>query len=382
MLAEYRFDYSKVRPNRFAAAKESLRTPSTARAKGNLVEDLVALLHEDLGTRVERRVRLQSLTHGPKRQREIDVLLTADIAGYPMRIAIECKNERRPVGTERIDQFIGKLEDIGIPTNQGIFVSPTRYTSAGLQRALAAGIRPLLLEGLTADRLRVELSDALQSIVYLSATWRQISRFDNVGDAGFNAPWFSVRTNLPKDLGNGLPAVLTHLWLLWMRDEIQPRIGIHHIYIRVPEGFRYSRGETPVADSHLIVDLEVVGYVASIAGKAKRLGLRHAESSLVEKLRVEAEIKTLTKKIQLDRFETEEALDGFLTSHTIVMQQRLRVPRLISDRFYWPPTMDAIERVQQLKASGEEITFEKVEGSSLWRAWNFTFPDTAYRDHT
>jgi len=112
---------------------------ANSKKKGDLVEDVVALLHENQGVKVDRRIRLPSLRQGTRRKREIDVLLTTDITGYPVRLAIECKNVEKPVGTKKIDEFIGRLQDIGIPESHGIYVSPVGYTSTGLSRALDAG---------------------------------------------------------------------------------------------------------------------------------------------------------------------------------------------------------------------------------------------------
>jgi hypothetical protein len=79
------------------------------------------------------------------------VLVTGNMAGYPIRVAIECKNEQLPIGVPKLDAFVGKFKDIGIPVQQGIYVSVSGYTSGMIERATAAGIRPLVLTGLTAD---------------------------------------------------------------------------------------------------------------------------------------------------------------------------------------------------------------------------------------
>src|SRR5947207_839657 len=70
--------------------------------KGRLVEDITAMLHAAPGLRVERRVKVP--VPGDRRAvAEIDVLLTGAIAGYTVRIAIECKNEAKPIGVEYIN---------------------------------------------------------------------------------------------------------------------------------------------------------------------------------------------------------------------------------------------------------------------------------------
>src|SRR5262249_49938492 len=90
----------------------------SAGSKGDLVEEIVARMHESPGLAVERNVFLP-IPGEPGSHREIDVLVSGSFAGYPMRLAFECKNERGPVGRDKIDAFDGKLRDVGIPTQQG-----------------------------------------------------------------------------------------------------------------------------------------------------------------------------------------------------------------------------------------------------------------------
>ena len=63
--------------------------------KGNLLEDVVALMHEAPGVTIEKRVKLPVQNSKKPRTREIDILLTTRAAGYRVQIAISCKNEKR-----------------------------------------------------------------------------------------------------------------------------------------------------------------------------------------------------------------------------------------------------------------------------------------------
>ena len=82
---------------------------------GNALEDIVSALHNLPGVTVATRVALPVIGSQSGRTREIDVLVSSEVAGYPVRIAFECKNEQEAVGTQRIDEAIGKLADVGIP---------------------------------------------------------------------------------------------------------------------------------------------------------------------------------------------------------------------------------------------------------------------------
>lgn len=78
---------SKKSSNKKAAGKKV--EPASA-AKGRLVEEIVEKMHADSNVKVERRAFLDPV--GGSRKREIDVVLTSNVGGYPVRLAIECKN--------------------------------------------------------------------------------------------------------------------------------------------------------------------------------------------------------------------------------------------------------------------------------------------------
>ena len=101
--------------------KKALAADSN-KAKGNLVEEIAALLHEGSGVTIERNAKVP-VHPNSKRTREVDVLVTGMLAGYPLRIAIECKNYGKPIGVELIGVFKSKLEHIGIPPQHGIYIS-------------------------------------------------------------------------------------------------------------------------------------------------------------------------------------------------------------------------------------------------------------------
>jgi len=80
------------------------------------------------------------------KKREIDVLLTRDVAGYLVRLAIECKNEGKPIGAKEIDAFIGKLQYVGIPVQHGIFVSASGYTAQDKRTRRSWGLATALTQ--------------------------------------------------------------------------------------------------------------------------------------------------------------------------------------------------------------------------------------------
>ena len=101
------------------------------------------------------------------RTREIDVLLTGKVAGYPVRLAIQCKNYGKPITIGQIGEFRDLLEDVGIPPQNGIIVSVHGYQAGGTKRAKELGIKALVLEGLDETRLKAEIKDTFQFFIHL-----------------------------------------------------------------------------------------------------------------------------------------------------------------------------------------------------------------------
>src|SRR5215203_6836970 len=104
----------------------------STREKGDVLEQIIAEMHNMPEVKVERNVYLPTIDK-TGRIREIDVLITSQVAGFPVKIAIECKNEKEPTGIAKIGEFIDKLNDVGLPVQLGIFVSTSRYESGALE---------------------------------------------------------------------------------------------------------------------------------------------------------------------------------------------------------------------------------------------------------
>src|SRR5215212_3842623 len=96
------------RPRRRSGGK-----PPDHITKARLVEEIVALFHEQEGVTVERNVRLHPLSD-PTQIREIDVLVTGNVAGYPVQVPIECKNYNKRITAGQIGEFKDKLDDVGL----------------------------------------------------------------------------------------------------------------------------------------------------------------------------------------------------------------------------------------------------------------------------
>jgi hypothetical protein len=71
------------------------------------------------------------------RNRQVDVAVYAQLVGQPLFVAFECKHYKRPVGVGKIDEFIGKIDDIN--ANAGVLVSDSGYDAGALARAKEYG---------------------------------------------------------------------------------------------------------------------------------------------------------------------------------------------------------------------------------------------------
>ncbi|MFK4267879.1 restriction endonuclease [Streptomyces milbemycinicus] len=68
--------------------------------------------------------------------RQIDVLVTGKIVGLEITVAVECKRHRRPSSIEVVDQFVGKLLDIG--ADRGVLYSYSGFSASAVRRAIGA----------------------------------------------------------------------------------------------------------------------------------------------------------------------------------------------------------------------------------------------------
>ena len=72
--------------------------------------------------------------------RQVDVWAEGWVAGVDIRLAVECKRHARPVNVGVVDEFAGKLQDLG--ADRGILYSWSGFTAAAANRAaLSAGPR-------------------------------------------------------------------------------------------------------------------------------------------------------------------------------------------------------------------------------------------------
>ena len=331
----------------------------TAKRKGDILEDLVAMMHEVPGVVVEKRKRLPVLGSNMRRNREIDVLITSNVAGYPVRFGIGCKNEAKPLDTAAVDNFVRILEETGIPVQQGILVSAKGYTKDAQEAAKLSGIRTLVFEGLNADRLGHEISAAIQSTVFLLITQTTLNLLPYVPESSDDDSRFITAILDIKDEPSA-PQLFTCLSWLWMHGAIPATIGEHTISIKP---------KNADATWQVIADVIVTGLIASVPGTFSHSILKNTDAGEIERLRVSAKFAEIKGPLTLEPVNSEEALSAMVHKEPMSLVTRIRVPRMVTSVGYWPPNEEAVQKVKALFNAGKPVTFEDIESSNLADAW-------------
>jgi hypothetical protein len=333
----------------------------TAKRKGDILEDLVAMMHEVPGVVVEKRKKLPVLRSKTGRRREIDVLITSNVAGYPVRFGIGCKNETKPLDTAAVDNFVRILKETGIPVQQGILVSAKGYTKDARDAAKLCGIRTLVFEGLSADRLGQEINAALQSIVFLLVTQTNLSMLPHVEESFRDIP-NSACAVLDSEDEPPLTQIFSCLSQLWISGAFPATIGDHVFNIQP------KRAE---ATWHAIGAVTVTGLIASVPGTFSHSVLKNAEEGAIEKIKVSAKFEKIKGSLELEPVSSEEALSAMVHKEPVLLVTRIRVPRIVTSVGYWPPSEEAIQKAKALFDAGKPVTFEDIESSNLADAWRF-----------
>jgi hypothetical protein len=343
--------------------------PPPSTAKGRLVEEIVEKMHGSSNVRVQRRMFLKPVGGG--RKREIDVLLTSSIAGTPVSIAIECKNEAKKIGSPEIDTFVGKLQDVGIPSNFGIYVSVNGYTGGAIERARKAGIRTLVLTGLTKDRLSAAVTRAFQSMVYLFADIAQLQVQNEVSTVEEFADLsiFYDADGVPRaTLGD-------MVWRAWVEGSVPSDLGEHELSFQVPDGWHNVVDGKKVPARTVSAVIRVVGFVVTFSGEARQHTLFDAANKRAERWMTDLAFDgSLEPSYPMRDFGAEEELREYLEKQEAVkVVGRLRLPRIRAGAMYWPPSERTTKKVGELMEAYKAgkipdprpLKFAEIEGMDL-----------------
>jgi hypothetical protein len=346
----------------------------STREKGDILEKIIAEMHEVSGVQIERNVFLPTLD-GSKRTREIDVLMTSQVAGFSIKMALECKNENETTGVEKVDEFIGKLQDVGIPPQLGIFVSASRFTSGAIKRAKSVGIRTLLLQDVSKDLPEV-VKTAYQSKIYLQLTIINVQISNDIPSATLAGEMLFFRDEAGKVSGT----VADLVWKEWISGKLTSQIGNHEVSLALPSDWRQIVDGRVAKVSGIKVTYQVAGYAITFPGTVSKYNLINAGDNNVEKSQTVARFPQPSGTYPTVYFKSEEELTSFKNEvkGIGVFIGRFRLPRIVWYATYWPPSKKAIQKLNEKLIEslrkGEEFDLSKIslieiEGGDLSAIW-------------
>lgn len=353
--------------------------PAQSAQKGRLLEEIAARMHAAPRVKVERNVKLPGLHRDANYPGEIDVLLSSAVASYPVRLAIECKNLKGKVGKEKIESFLGKLEDVGIPHQHGIYISAKGYTRDALDRARSTGLRLLTLTGLAPDGLASEQTEATQFCVFYLAQVGGISVTNNVETmvkGGELLTFFDER-------GKFCGTVTDLIWNKWREGQPRPEAGEHELDLAVPVGWHQIVNGKIEPVLGISVTIQVWAQVLTIPGKSEHHALINAKDQIVERTQINMSFDVPRKgKIvhTLHAFATEAELQSFLgKAEGSSLTVRRSLPRIqYMNVCFYPLSRRVAEKIKEhtkdfvagkMSAPPPQLNAADLEGTDLSAMW-------------
>jgi hypothetical protein len=263
---------------------------------------------------------------------------------------------------------------VGIPSSLGIYVSVNGYTGGAIDRARKAGIRTLVLTGLTKDRLSAEVERAFQSMVYLFAEIYQLqaerAKHELTTVDGF------LELCSYYDTDGVLQDVLPHIvWRAWMEGSISSEVGKHELRFQLPEGWHNIVDGKMVPARPLTTVIRVLGFVVTFSGEARQHTLLDAANKSTERLLTDFAFDgSLEPSYPMRAFGTEEELLKYLEKQeSAKLVGRLRLPRIKAGAMYWPASERTTKKLAEIRKAYEAgeipdprpLKFAEIEGMDL-----------------
>lgn len=341
--------------------------------KGRLLEQIAARMYASPFYQVTPNAELPPVDRNPKLTREIDVLLESKVVTRPSKKAIECKNLNEKVGIEKIDAFVGKLNDVGIAHEHGIYISPTGYTEDAIDRARPVNMQLLKLTGLTEDGLASITTVASQLKVFYLAKVQGITVTNNVERIG-NADDLLVFFD---GNGNFCGTVADLIWNQWQAGIFPAEAGRHDINVIVPDTWRQiiNGKEEPILSLRAVV--QVTALVFKIPGESTYHTLIRANDGQIEKRQLNTTFNVDVNETTvhtLEAFDSEsdlaEAIRGL---GGVRLTIRTRLPRIqYLNRFFYPLSTRVIELLKKRwedpnlpEPPAVDLNIADIEGTDL-----------------
>jgi hypothetical protein len=249
---------------------------------------------------------------------------------------------------QKIDKFIGALDDVGIPTQHAIYVAVNGYTGGAVQRTRAAGVKTLVLTGLSQDRLRAHVAQASQNVIFLVPRTVRFTLVNNVGELEDDTQ-LDYLYDERGDFGGYLPDLL---WTAWVEGRMPLAIGEHEVEIDIPDGCHHivdGKKESPISAS---AKVEVSAAVISFAGRVEQHSLMHASDNTTAKYSAKAAFDTARSEYPVTNLRTESDLQEFLERRSGTLRVtvgRIKVPRMRVGPIFWPPSERVAREMKEIE---------------------------------
>lgn len=352
-------------------AKKEKREKRKKGLKWRIIEDITAHAHRSPGVLVRKNVRLSPLRMSPKRKRyrEIDVLLSSQVAGHLVHFAIECKDHSRPISSPEIDSFIGKLQDVGIPPQMSVFVSTSGYYESAVERATEVGMKTLIITETDLHLVPIRISTALQTVVFMICFYRGFS-FETQEPAQRDE---SIQHLTFFDRSGHMHATAADLiWWGWMQGHPPLQCGMYEYNLSVPSEWMFHADGSPNTACNFKVKLEVRAFVMQLQGSIGTHQFQDARTGIIDRNFIKVEFdQQIPSNISLFKTETE-LLTALKTPADIKLNVgRIRLPKIVMDnQLTWPISDAAWNYFKSLKKTNltpaELQRIAEINWESFW----------------
>ncbi len=227
-------------------------------------------------------------------ERQLDVTIRANVAGYGIFIVIECRDESRPIDVNGIGEFATKLQDV--MANKGIMISTSGFTSSAVTMAKARGIA-------TRTYIDTENADWRQdvavSILLIRHSFTYQISFVNV--PGYPFPIFEwseppQKIKVHSPTGESLGSIEYIVDKMWI-DEVIPHEEGTHTAPLVKHAVMTIAGKEAHAELEVTVQVKHHAYLGALP--VKMVGLRDEQERFLT-----------TKKITTDVIDSQAIING------------------------------------------------------------------------
>lgn len=346
-----------------------MSTQANDKKKWKLVEKIVAAAFDEPNVQVQTNVRLRSIRRkgGAGGLREIDVLITGELVGQKVYFPIECKDYKRKVDSSAIDEFIGKLQDVGMATQTSIFVTTRGYTTPAIERAHEVGMKTLVLKDNGSLSDKNQLLHALQSHIFIGCAIREVSfASDNLIVEPEKFQFFD------KD-SNYIGLLPDFLWESWLRGSPPAILGQYSYNLKVLDDFNYLENGTANDIRNIKIKFEVFAVAFQFTGEASSYHLVNSMNGTTDRFKLSADFSSSIPRLTF--FQSEESLINSLNEESAIAKitfPRTKLPKIVMNQgMLWPMSPAMLEHLKNIQPQNIEQEFMLLVEAGKNNFWNF-----------